>query len=815
MKTVNAVVCVALFCVWLSGCKDEKVRGSSCSVASGDTAVTITCSDGTRASVPRTDALADGGVASSCTVTSDGENATISCSDGSNVKIPVGPTLDAGAADNCEVAEQDDGTISISCPDGTEATVPGSNFVQSSLKLVAATAASCGGCHDSNAAKAHFAAMTVETDSGLSETCGTCHKEGGIKPVSAVHARPELGPPGLKVQLLAAHIDSGTRKPVVRLQISDSADVPLARDGISISFVISKVEPVTPASGGAPIPGPQRNYMSRNATQFDNSAYPLGGNAPRVVPQPGSEASTMGSFAAVDTGVYDYTFAFALPADYDANATHVVALWATRTVQGVRFVSNAERSFIPATPEEPGSKHQIVRTETCNGCHNPLAQHGGVRQSLLLCVNCHTQGASDPESGNVIDFNVMIHKIHMGKRLPSVDAGTPFSIVTGQAANPVINDFSDVVFPRDIQNCQTCHTAGDGDRWNTNGVRQACVACHENVDKPADQGGHMFALEPNATCGSADCHSPSGEARDAIAAHLTSLNNPAARVMELKLIKVEVDDADSAPSVRFSAATGTRGGGAPADPVTSTASFSLLEVFINGPNSGFVLNGNSVVHLSKADLVDLQAADPPGEFTFSLPKTLAELVGSAGDPAKDSYTLSLRAQFDPTPNGSPNTDRFDMLRNPAMAFSAAAETSPRAAVVNTDNCNKCHGELSMHGGAMLAKSVDQCIMCHTGSLDTRGRQGASKVAGPTTSLRLASVVHRIHGNVIADAPFRVFGFNMMAPYPELDLSAIRFPGDVRDCNTCHATGTNFLPLSEFDPPSQTVVLDGDGKPIGL
>jgi OmcA/MtrC family decaheme c-type cytochrome len=289
---------------------------------------------------------------------------------------------------------------------------------------------------------------------------------------------------------------------------------------------------------------------------------------------------------------------------------------------------------------------------------------------------------------------------------------------------------------------------------------------------------------------------------------LTSLNTPTAKTLELELLQVEVASSHDAPHVRFRARTGTRATKA-LDPVTTPDSFSLLEVFINGPNSGFLLNGNTLVHLSKADLVDFVTADVAGEFTFELPSSLSELVGPVGDPRRDSYTLSLRAQFDPTPAGEPSSDRVDMLRNPSLAFSVK-EPVARHAVVKTDNCNHCHGELSMHGGATLAKNVEQCVMCHTGSFDTRGRQGLSGVTGRTTSLRLATLVHRIHGNVIADAPFRVFGFNMKAPYPEVDLSAIRFPGDVRDCNTCHDMGTNFLPLSPTNPVSQTVVLTEDG-----
>ncbi len=792
MKTTPAVLAL-LLPIWLAACGDGD--RSSCTLSTHEGSVVVACSDGTRTTLPGAAQSGD----SSCNVTSDGQLATIACSDGSGARIPVGTSLDGGIG-QCSVTEQVDGTIAIQCPDGTAATVPGA----SSLKQIAATAASCGGCHDSDGAKAHFAAMTVSDSHGQIESCGTCHREGGLKPVSQVHARPQFGPPGLKLQLLSARIDSVTRKPVVRLQISDNADAAVPREGTTINFVVSKVDAITPASGGAAIAGPQRNYLARNATQVDTPSYPLDGGVPRVAAQPIAENATTGMFSDVDAGLYDYTFAYALPASYDPAATHVVALYATRTVNGVRFVANAERSFIPNTPELAGSTRKIVRTETCNGCHNPLAQHGGARTNLTLCVNCHTQGALDPESGHTIDFNVMIHKIHMGQRLPSVKAGTPFVII-GNAAS--VHDFSDVLFPRAIENCQTCHTASDGDRWYTNGVRQACTACHEKVDAPPAQGGHSLTIEANATCGNASCHSPSGDARDALQAHVTSLNTPSATTLDVELLEVAVASADDAPRVRFRARTGTRTMSA-SEPVTSLDALSMLDVFLNGPNSGFLLNGNTLVHLSKADLVELAVGDAPGEFSFELPRSLRELVGALGDPRKDSYTLSLRVQFvAPGPAGAKNP--VDMLRNPTLAFSVSSAV-PRKAVVKTDNCNRCHGELSAHSGPQLAKNVEQCAMCHSGTLDTRVRQAANGIEGRTTSLRLSTMVHRIHGSVIAEAPFRVFGYEMKAPYPELDLSAVRFPGDVRDCNTCHDTGTNFLPLLPTNPPSETVVLFEDG-----
>ena len=73
----------------------------------------------------------------------------------------------------------------------------------------------------------------------------------------------------------------------------------------------------------------------------------------------------------------------------------------------------------------------VIRTESCNKCHdfNKVGLHGGSRQTMELCVLCHTRRRSTRTPGNTVDMPVMMHKIHMGEYLPSVKAGTPYQII--------------------------------------------------------------------------------------------------------------------------------------------------------------------------------------------------------------------------------------------------------------------------------------------------------------------------------------------------------------------------------------------------
>lgn len=791
----------------LIGCDScDGEDGSSCSVQQLDGGVSIACSDGSDATLP------DPAPAEPCSVEQNGQEITLTCPDGTSVTLPISSS-DAGAQ-SCSVSENVDGSVTIRCPDGSSATIPappsdggqdGAVDGGATLPLIhftGATSTACGACHDSVENGNHYATMTTWVDGKPVEDCATCHKESGLRSVSSAHARLELGAPGFEVKILDASIDPTTRRATVNLRIQDTAGNPLERTGVSSTFLIGSVAPETPVGGTTPIAGPYQSYLNRSVTQLDNPDFPLQG-PPRVVQQPTGESD--GTYTNPAPGLYDYTFKSALPADYDANITHLISHYSTRTVGEVRWVSNAAHFFVPANPAATPLKRQAVQTATCNGCHNPLSAHGGSRQEVQVCLSCHSQGAVDPESNNSIDFNVMVHRIHMGAQLPSVKAGKKYAIV---GRNNATQDFSHVEYPRDILHCQSCHTDSDEDRWVSNGQPQVCMSCHDNIFDP---GAHPFALASNAVCGNGACHGPGGSAPDAREAHKTFLNTDAP-IFDISILSASVASADAAPALRVKALTGTRLSGAVA-PVTSVDNFSTLNVFFNGPNSDFVFNGHDIKQYNKASLVSLVATSTPGEFTFSLPETLREAVGTRADPTKDSFTLSIRAAYDPTPNATPDNDRVDMLKNPTVAFSAAGAAVARAAVVDTAKCNSCHGDLREHGGDILARSVEECIMCHTASLETSPRQGANKEPGPTRSLRFSQLVHRIHAGDTATNPYVVYGYASMAPYPKADFSSVAFPGDPKACGACHLDGSYFVPVKASPTPTQTLILDDAGQPI--
>ena len=64
---------------------------------------------------------------------------------------------------------------------------------------------------------------------------------------------------------------------------------------------------------------------------------------------------------------------------------------------------------------------------SCNVCHEKLTAHGGGMVATQYCVMCHNPGTTDPNSGNVLTFSTMVHKIHAGQLLASVPGGEHYT----------------------------------------------------------------------------------------------------------------------------------------------------------------------------------------------------------------------------------------------------------------------------------------------------------------------------------------------------------------------------------------------------
>ncbi|HXY98317.1 MAG TPA: OmcA/MtrC family decaheme c-type cytochrome [Steroidobacteraceae bacterium] len=245
------------------------------------------------------------------------------------------------------------------------------------------------------------------------------------------------------------------------------------------------------------------------------------GNPPSPCPvaQCATTATTLGttetSGTLVDNGNGSYTYTFATdvtsvvtgvsnngtPIAWNASATTRVAF----DITGLAPANNAIYDFVPAGGNVTDTR-DIIDTPTCNNCHAALTFHSN-RNDLRYCVMCHNPQSADPASGNSIDLAVMVHKIHSGVNMPTLNpVTTPPTQPPGSAPllnigywlapaaafgnGSAVNNFNTVLFPQDPRYCQTCHvqstvstaTADLSDSYKLFPSIEKCGACHDNLN---------------------------------------------------------------------------------------------------------------------------------------------------------------------------------------------------------------------------------------------------------------------------------------------------------------------------------------------
>jgi OmcA/MtrC family decaheme c-type cytochrome len=189
---------------------------------------------------------------------------------------------------------------------------------------------------------------------------------------------------------------------------------------------------------------------------------------------------------ALGNGVYRLTMPAVTPGvtGLDRARTHTIAGWVVRTkADGDQDVAFDSFNFLP---DGTGTVEldQVISDEGCNRCHGVLQAHG-TRRGTQLCLTCHSPQTGDPETGRTVDFKVMIHKIHAGGTLASVQAGRtggalPYYIVGNRLS---VHDWSDVAFPwhDGVSHCTACHVGEDANNWRTKPTLATCTSCHDNV----------------------------------------------------------------------------------------------------------------------------------------------------------------------------------------------------------------------------------------------------------------------------------------------------------------------------------------------
>jgi OmcA/MtrC family decaheme c-type cytochrome len=560
--------------------------------------------------------------------------------------------------------------------------------------------------------------------------------EGGLRHAGA----------GLVLEVQAASIDAeGTAS--VEFSLSDADGRPLDRDGlltagaVSASFMLAYLEE---NDSGESLQ--YQSYTTREQTS------PL---TEQTATQSGTDSG--GTFAELAPGQYRYTFGTGIHvAEGNAAKTHTVGVYATRPFEDQRYVANTNFSFVPAGGE-PDTQLDVVTDAACNSCHTRLEAHGGARRGVAQCVLCHTdQNSIDPDTGNSFDFQVMVHKIHMGANLPSVLGGDPYTIVGFQQS---VHDFGEVHYPGEITSCDACHAGSQGDRWSTRFSAKTCGSCHDRTyfgtgELPAGWTEHPGGSHTDAEC--VVCHADTSLS-PVTERHFNAINNPARQQVEIELVGIENTAPSQSPEIVFHVSVDGAARDLIAEPL------NRLRVTIAGPNTDYttLLSANLDAVAACADPPVAPCLAPDGQnFRYHSALTIPA-------DAEGSYTLSMEGRT-----------QVDTVRhyadNPTLAF---AVTDPAAVarrqVVSIEQCNSCHQELSFHGGNR--RNTDYCAMCHSPGFST-GDEPAEGGSLLSTRLNFKDLIHGIHGEV-------------------------HYPDSLNNCEHCHLPDTYAVPLEPGLLPS--------------
>jgi OmcA/MtrC family decaheme c-type cytochrome len=532
-----------------------------------------------------------------------------------------------------------------------------------------------------------------------------------------------------------------------------------------------------PASGNKP--ARWQSYVNRN----QNSA--AGPKPLAKAIQANTEGGATGVLEQLATpGTYRYTYKVDLAAvttplavSYEPSLTHRVGF-------EIRM-SNDEEALAPDNPVmdfvpdgSAGSGHKAVAdTANCADCHVRFELHGGPRRTVEYCVMCHNPGTVDPDSGESVDMAYLAHSVHSGEDRPS-----PY-VIYGFGGGA--NDFSEVTYPQSRLFCETCHTnsaaSPDGDNWKTQAAASQCGGCHTaGLGKTYDYATGLytntyshssFAFTANdGEC--LDCHTSSGVAGATLANHdsgprlskelgaqfkytVVSVTNVG--VGKTPVIKFRVDHADGTPYVIAT------------DPAFQGSSASLNLYFSFGDG-------------------DITNADPATGKTPSSARgqpyrmRIADLKANAVLGADGVYTTDLKpASVAAVLTVNSGTAMVVIDGHPVVAVNGVATQArpgmavgyagtPRERLVAQAKCEKCHEQLSLHGGNRSG-DPQGCTVCHNSSA---GYGDDADIAGP---IAFGAFVHNVHlGKVPGVGP-------------------ITYPQSLDNCQACHVAGTYYTARS--------------------
>ncbi len=499
-----------------------------------------------------------------------------------------------------------------------------------------------------------------------------------------------------------------------------------------------------------------------------------------------SEGFTSGNFVHLSAGAYRYTAVF------DPTTVPIVGGETLRAgiqlsasdIPAVNAWCDFDADMIDPNdcvgPTNTGITRDIIHTPTCNGCHGVTAEtqlsfHGGGRTELEYCVLCH-----NPDRNPSTGMTTLTHKIHYGSELTQDDK------------------WEDVNFPRDIDNCTSCHESGpkDADNWKTQPNREACGSCHDDVD--FDTGvGHGIGGQQlhNLLC--ANCHPPDG-AVSSFLKPISTVHPGLAREQEGALYRgsgngfaIELANYERTAktlTIQFSVTRDGQKMDLLADAEWSNGGKLMIDL---GWSSEDYTNAGSKTP-SPAQPMRFSALDI-GNTVTDLQNGSYETVIDVSTFGFGSMTIGLegypRADLQGTGAYSSVPVQSAFM---TVSVEQRAPAVPHRQIIDMDLCNLCHDSggagLTMHG-TNRAGEMQVCALCHNPKATDIAQRPADPNQTPDgkreESIDMKRMIHQIHMGGDLEEPVVIYGHNNTAH----EYEAVTFLGNMENCLTCHVAGT--------------------------
>jgi OmcA/MtrC family decaheme c-type cytochrome len=312
----------------------------------------------------------------------------------------------------------------------------------------------------------------------------------------------------------------------------------------------------------------------------------------------------------------------------------------------------------------------------------------------------------------------------------------------------------------------------------TKPTRATCGSCHDDVNFATGEkhaGGLVGPQISDNLC--ATCHIPQGEVEfDASikGAHTIPRFSQDLPGVKFEITEVRNTQPGQTPQVTLKI---TDKSGFPLE----TSQMSFLNLVIAGPNTDYATYWSESL---------LKTPSQGGIVAYTFKKPIPT-------DAKGSYTVGVEGYRLITLQAGTTKEMKDIRDvgfNKTLAF-GVTDTAPvvRRMVVHQDNCNSCHASLALHG--TIRQNVQYCLLCHNANSDDKARRPADQL--PTESIHFKTMIHKIHTGEELENNLTIYGFGNVAH----NYNEVTYPGDRRNCEKCHMTDTQQLPLAKGVLPS--------------